>query len=350
VALQETGGRPNQRPARKEETMNWRIAFILVAGCAALLAQVPETILLIETQNVVAYWEDNADQQQWATSATPVAAATLGNFVKSIWIGDIVAVNGKAAKGALVSQQQRSILTPAPTGSQGIADISRNLVAEIHLEILQADGTHVGSLLLSGIGGGSPALGVPGPVTAGLFVVVGGTGAFLGVRGQASTVSQTLRRASITENPINRRTHPGAGAWSLVIHLIPMTQPEVLAVPTGPAIFHTNDFSPVTPEKPARAGELLTMSVSRLGPVRPNLDPGTPFPPYDAGKPYVVNSPVEVTVNGKASQVVNALGWPTLNNVYRVDFVVPDGTAAGMATLGLSVAWINGPEVKFPVR
>jgi hypothetical protein len=55
-------------------------------------------------------------------------------------------------------------------------------------------------------------------------------------------------------------------------------------------------------------------------------------------------------VNGKDAKVVNKYGWPAMNNVYRVDFVVPDGTAAGMATLGLSVAWINGPEVKIPVR
>jgi hypothetical protein len=48
--------------------------------------------------------------------------------------------------------------------------------------------------------------------------------------------------------------------------------------------------------------------------------------------------------------VVWAIGWPGMNNVYRVDFRVPEGTVAGPATLGLSVAWINGPEAKFPVR
>ena len=60
--------------------------------------------------------------------------------------------------------------------------------------------------------------------------------------------------------------------------------------------------------------------------------------------------PATVTVNGKAAPVINALGWPGMTNAYRVDFRVPDGTSAGMATLGLSVAWINGPEVKIPVR
>jgi uncharacterized protein (TIGR03437 family) len=94
----------------------------------------------------------------------------------------------------------------------------------------------------------------------------------------------------------------------------------------------------------------LVISASGLGPVKPNLDPGQPFPAFQDGKLHEVNSPVDITVNGKPAKVVNKIGWPTLNNVCRVDFVVPEGTAAGMATLGLSVAWINGPEVKFPVR
>jgi hypothetical protein len=53
---------------------------------------------------------------------------------------------------------------------------------------------------------------------------------------------------------------------------------------------------------------------------------------------------------GLAAEVRNAIGWPGMNNVYRVDLRVPEGTAAGTATLGLSVAWINGTEVKIPVQ
>ena len=200
-----------------------------------------------------------------------------------------------------------------------------------------------------GLGGTAPPPGAPGSAAYHDTTIVGGTGPFLGVRGYRGVVRTAARTASMTEDPAYRRVN-GGGARREILHLIPMTWPEVMAIPTGPAIFHGEDFSPVTADKPARAGEQLMMSVSGVGPVRPNLDPGKPFPPYDAGKPYVVNSPVEVTVNGKASQVINALGWPGMNNVYRVDFRVPEGTAAGTATLGLSVAWINGPEVKLPVR
>ncbi len=297
------------------------------------------------------YIEDIADPQRWATSSDPVPPASVRNFYHWVLLSDIVTVNGKPAKGNLVSKMVGVNLSPKPAGSQAIGDIERNVINEMHVEIQQADGTPVGSLVLAGLGGGHPPLGAPNSAAFANFAVLGGTGAFLGVRGQAATVSQTsARRASITENPNNRRTHPSSGTWTVVFQLIPMTCPEVLALPSGPAIFHGDDFSSVTPEKPARAGERLVMSVSGLGPVKPNLDPGKPFPPFPEGKLHEVNSPVDVTVNGKAAAVVNKIGWPTLNNVYRVDFVVPDGTAAGMATLGLSVAWISGPEVKIPVR
>jgi uncharacterized protein (TIGR03437 family) len=102
------------------------------------------------------------------------------------------------------------------------------------------------------------------------------------------------------------------------------------------------------PRRPTAAAPVLVMSASGLGPVKPNLELGQPFP--KDGPLREVNSPVEVTVNGRDAQVVNKVGWPTLNNVYRVDFRVPDGAVAGVASVGLSVAWIKGPEVKIPIR
>jgi len=324
----------------------------LVAGALTLTAQrPPESILVVETKNWVLYSEDIADPQRWATSESPVAPGLVRNFYRFLHLSDIVAVNGKPARGNLVATMVGLNLTPEPSGNQAIGDVTRLVINEMHVEMQQADGTPVGSLVLAGLGGGHPPLGAPEPAAFANFAVLGGTGAFLGVRGQGATVSQSgARRASITENPINRRRHPGSGTWIVMFQLIPMTSPEVLVLPNGPAVFHGEDFSQVTAEKPARAGERLIMSVAGLGPVKPNLAPGKPFPPYQEGKLHEVSSPVGVTVNGKPAEVVNKIGWPTLNNVYRVDFVVPEGTAAGMAALGLSVAWINGLEVSIPVR
>jgi uncharacterized protein (TIGR03437 family) len=64
----------------------------------------------------------------------------------------------------------------------------------------------------------------------------------------------------------------------------------------------------------------------------------------------VVNSPVEVTVNGSSADVVNKIGWPGTTDRYRLDIRVPDGTAPGIATLQVTAAFIAGQEVRMPVQ
>jgi hypothetical protein len=64
----------------------------------------------------------------------------------------------------------------------------------------------------------------------------------------------------------------------------------------------------------------------------------------------MVNSPVVVTVNGRETQARNSIGWPTLTNVYRTDFLVPTDVTPGLASVAVSAAWIDGPDVKIPVR
>ena len=95
------------------------------------------------------------------------------------------------------------------------------------------------------------------------------------------------------------------------------------------------------------AHEVLVARATGLGPTRPGIDPGQPFP-SDVGQE--VNSPVEVSVNGRSAEVINKIGWPGLVDNYRVDFRVPDGTAAGMAGLQLTAAWITGPPVSIPIQ
>jgi uncharacterized protein (TIGR03437 family) len=132
------------------------------------------------------------------------------------------------------------------------------------------------------------------------------------------------------------------------IQVFPMNRPDVLSTTAGPIAFHSADWSPVSAASPARAGERVILCVSGLGPVRPNYDLAKPFPTHPEPL-YWVNSPVEVLVNGKATQAHNTVGWPELQNVYRVDFDMPSGAPPGFVTVGVSVGWINGPEVKIPV-
>jgi hypothetical protein len=312
----------------------------------------PVTILNLDTADVVFYTIDTFDPSKYGTVPGRVTrpADAHSRFQWLVGIGDIVAVNDKPAKGMWKVLSLASGYTNIYTPGRAIADVAGNCFQHNAFSIMNPDGTAVGTIFALGLGGVTLLPGAPTTATVHDLALIGGTGAFLGASGYAGVVrSAGIRSSSALEDPANRRIN-GGGTRRLVVHLIPMTWPEVLAVPTGPAIFHASDSLPVTADKPARPGELLVISASGLGPVKPNLGPGQPFPAFQDGKLHEVNSPVNIAVNGKPAKVVNKIGWPTLNNVCRVDFVVPEGTAAGMATLGLSVAWINGPEVKFPVR
>jgi len=172
----------------------------------------------------------------------------------------------------------------------------------------------------------------------------------LGMRGQLNGGGPpTNRNASVREDPAQRRIN-GGGKGVYYVHLIPMTRPEIVITANGPAVFHGSDFSLVTAAKPAKAGEVLIVMATGLGPTRPGVDPGQPFPPNPANPLQVVNSPVDVTVNGQSTATINAVGWPTLVDVYRVDFQIPSGTGAGMARIQLTAAWIPGSSVSIPIQ
>lgn len=149
----------------------------------------------------------------------------------------------------------------------------------------------------------------------------------------------------MAEDPANRRTY-GGGRGHYIISLIPLSWPEIVATASGPAVFHS-DFSLVSSAKPARAGETLIVTATGLGPTVPGLTPGTPFPDNPVQQ---VNSPLEVTVNGKPADVLTKFGWPGTTDKYRVDIRVPDGTAAGIAALQLTAAFITGTAVSIPVQ
>jgi uncharacterized protein (TIGR03437 family) len=319
-----------------------------MALCSIASAQTPQpTILTIEMENVVQYDENFINPQKNGTSTTmEVSNSNPATFFPSTYVTDIVAINGRKVKGTTVGRQFWVGLNTNPSGSQAIADVNRFQTMDIILEIQQADGTAVGTIVLSGVTGGPAPLGAPKSGVNGNFAVVGGTGAFLGARGQAATIMNSRRATTTVENPINRRTFP-AGLWKLVIQLIPMRTPEVVATATGPAIVHSSDFSLVTAAKPAHPGETLTLFASGLGPTRPGVDPGQVF---TASPAQVASSPIDVLVNGKAGDVLYAGGYPDTLDGYQVNFRIPDDTAPGTAAIQLRAAWIAGAEVKIPIQ
>ncbi len=334
----------------------WKTA--LATLCAAAfshmgLAQVPTpTILRIDTANVVLYIEDTSDPSKFATDPNVTTPGHPNNFFRNVMIGDIRAVNGQPVLGTFTSTGPGGgYVRTAPTPGQAIADTVRNGVQVISFEILKSDGTPIGTIMASGFPAGAPPPGSPSNVSGSNFVVTGGTGAFLGARGQVGAGNNPpgvppMRGASITEDPANRRRN-GGGSTQLVVQLIPMESPEVVMSSDGLAITHSSDFSLVTASKPAAAGEILSLFARGLGPVNPGVDPGAPFPSNPLA---AVNSPVEVTVNGKPAEVLSAVGYPGSVGGYQVNFRVPPDAAKGPASIQVSAAWISGTAVSIPVQ
>ena len=327
-------------------------AWVLVCGNTSLaqtppatIAQEPTTILEIQTENAVVYLDDVADPSKLASSPDIVPPRGR-NFMPWIYIGDIVSVNGQPAKGVAVARGMSIALRTSANPGLAIADTIRQDAQDFRFEIQQADGTPIGSIMAIGFSGGVPPPGASTRATGGSNVIIGGTSAFLGARGLQNGAGGSHRIASMMEDPANRRINGGGPTDLFLLHLIPMSRPEIATSPTGPAVFHA-DFSPVTAAKPAKAGEVLIVKATGLGPTVPRVDPGQPFPTDTLQQ---VNSPVDVTVNGESAEVINKIGWPGQVDTYRLDFRVPDGTAAGMAPIQLTVAWISGASVNIPFQ
>ena len=124
-------------------------------------------------------------------------------------------------------------------------------------------------------------------------------------------------------------------------------QPQVLMAGSAPAVIHASDGTLVSASRPAKAGEVLTLYASGLGPTKPSVDPGQPFTPDPR---QLVNSPVQVLVNGNPADLLYAGGYPGAVDGYQVNFRVSDGTRSGQATLQLTSAWIAGLAVNIPVQ
>lgn len=216
-------------------------------------------------------------------------------------------------------------------------------------EIVSGDGTTpIGTIFASGLAAGPVPPGSPLAAVQANLAIFGGTGAFLGARGQVNQGPTTVpdRIASMNEDPSKRRIN-GGGKVRIVLTVIPMEVPQVVVSAGFPHVLHSRDSSDVTLRSPAEAGEVLHLLVTGLGPTRPAVDPGEPFP---ASPPAVVNSPVSVTINGNSATVLSAIGFPGVVDGYQVDVQVPSDAPRGIATVQVTAAWIQGPAVSLPIQ
>jgi hypothetical protein len=105
------------------------------------------------------------------------------NFARALGVADIVAVNGQPVMGAHVRSAVNFLLRTTPTPGQAIADTAWTGLAAFTFEILKTDGTPIGTIVTYGFAGASAPPEAPLAATAGSnFVIIGGTGAFLGAR------------------------------------------------------------------------------------------------------------------------------------------------------------------------
>ncbi len=312
--------------------------LLLIALAAALEAQVQEqaVVLTIDIENHVLYRGTVFDATKLAKDSAPTMSVNQA-FVDGVSVADIVSINGTPAKGLYQTTVFAMPYRAVPQPGQPIADFDLGGTLFETFHIYLPNGTYLGSL--SGTGATPP----------GGFIVTGGLGGFFGVSGEHRFRALVPNgQASTAEDPANRRNRPG-GKAQIVFYLYPKFRPTVQITVAGPSIFHSSDFSPVTQANPARRGEVLILRAMGLGPVRPDLLPPNSVR-FSNDPVQEVNSPVDVTINGKTVSAINKIGWPGETDVYRVDFRVPPDAEQGTATLHLTAAWIPGPAVTIPIR
>src|SRR5262245_5387162 len=95
------------------------LIVLALASCRAGLGQTPRaTILAVDVENLVAYYEDTADVARLATSPSLTTTTVPRNFGSVAILGDIVAVNGQAVKGTAAFTNRNLNLRPAPSPGQ----------------------------------------------------------------------------------------------------------------------------------------------------------------------------------------------------------------------------------------
>jgi hypothetical protein len=328
--------------------------FVLAACTATMEAQGPAgSILNIELINSTLYRRGFCTGSDVGKNSSKLPATTVVPFTTALGLADIVSVNGQPAKGFALEIIEGSLLSSTLTPGRSIADISVGPAATSwDLTLLNPDATIIGTIHIDGHGGGPAPPGAPKEITNSAWTVTGGSGAFLGARGYWISTQDSVsgeRQTSDCEDPAYRRINADAGGNKRhgVLYLIPLEQPQILATTAGPAVLHAADGTQVTAAKPAKAGEILTLFASGLGPTKPGVDPGQPF---TADPLQVVNSPVQLLVNGNPGDVLYAGGYPGAVDGYQVNFRLPSGVTAGQASIRLGSAWMLGPEVKIPVQ
>lgn len=136
------------------------LAVVLTCAVPAFPQSVIPVTLLIDVQDHVEYQDDISDVTKFATVPMLTPAVNFRTFSVATVVADIVAVNGQPAKGIYTAQARALGASPTATAGNVIADVQRAALREEVIEILNTDGTSIGTISSLGLSGGPPP---PGP-------------------------------------------------------------------------------------------------------------------------------------------------------------------------------------------
>ena len=137
-----------------------RFFLLAVLTAPAIMAQTSDdpVVLTIDVENAVIYRGTVFDASKLAKDPGPTTSVNQA-FVESINIGDIVAINGKPAKGTWSSTAYATPFRSAPQPGQPIADFDLAGTNFCTWQIYATDGTFLGMIRDSGAGQGHTVVG-----------------------------------------------------------------------------------------------------------------------------------------------------------------------------------------------
>jgi uncharacterized protein (TIGR03437 family) len=138
----------------------------------------------------------------------------------------------------------------------------------------------------------------------------------------------------------------GNQSVSRSVFVIPATPGIFTASGDGynsPVVVHNSDFSPVTPQNPAHAGEYLAIFCTGLGAVNASVRAG------DAAPAATIQQPFDVVVDAVASVSYVGLA-PGFAGLYQVNFQVNAGATPGAKLLYVSIRGVASNQVPLYVK
>ncbi len=116
--------------------------------------------------------------------------------------------------------------------------------------------------------------------------------------------------------------------------------------PTGiAAILKNADFSLVTPDNPAKAGDVVVIYLTGLGQTTPALQTGN----LQAGTGFNNTGTVTVTIGGQNAPVVYSIASPGFAGLYQVAVTVPTGVSGSVPVI-LKAGTGTSNTVNIPVK